>query len=65
MRREELERIAESVDERRGWDFSSMRTDSDPIPWDYADVVRVCDIPEGRLRILANVISQEIVCFFE
>ena len=37
---EELKRIAVSVGERHGWDFSRMRTDRDPVPWDYADVVR-------------------------
>ncbi len=31
----------------------------------YEDVVRVCDITEGRLRMMADVISQEAVCFYE
>ncbi len=31
----------------------------------YADVVRVCDIAEGRLRMLADVVSQRALCFFE
>jgi len=37
---EELRRIARSVGERRGWDFSRVRSDRNPVPWDYADVVR-------------------------
>ena len=40
MTLEELERIAAAVDERRGWDFSRVRDDRDPVPWDYASVVR-------------------------
>ncbi len=31
----------------------------------YADVVRVCDITERRLRMLADVVSQQALCFFE
>lgn len=37
---EELRRIAASVEELRGWDFSPARTARDPTPWGYADVVR-------------------------
>ena len=37
---DELKRIAESVGEPRGWDFSRLRDARDPVPWDYADVVR-------------------------
>jgi SAM-dependent methyltransferase len=37
---DELERIAESVGEPRGWDFSRVRDARDPVPWDYADVLR-------------------------
>lgn len=40
MTLEELRRIAASVGERRGWDFSRVRDDRDPVPWEYADVVR-------------------------
>ena len=31
----------------------------------YADVGSVCDITEGRLRMLADVVSQQALCFFE
>ena len=31
----------------------------------YEDVVRVCDITDGRLRMMADVISQQALCFFE
>jgi SAM-dependent methyltransferase len=37
---EDLRCIAASTGERRGWDFSRVRTARDPVPWDYADVVR-------------------------
>ncbi len=38
MNFEELKRIAESVGEREGWDFSRMQADCDPVPWDYMEV---------------------------
>jgi len=37
---EELKRVAASVGERQGWDFSRVRDVCDPVPWDYLDVVR-------------------------
>jgi len=37
---EALRHIAASVGERRGWDFSLVRDERDPVPWDYAEVVR-------------------------
>ncbi len=40
MNLEELKRIAASVGERRGWDFSRVRSSRDPVPWDYEEVVR-------------------------
>jgi SAM-dependent methyltransferase len=63
-----LRRIAASVDERRGWDFSKVRDARDPVPWDYADVVRrylqpshhVLDIGTGggeRFLALASYLS--------
>jgi hypothetical protein len=30
----------------------------------YKDVVKVCDIHDGRLRIMADIVSQKAVCFF-
>jgi SAM-dependent methyltransferase len=36
----ELQRLVASVGERRGWDFSRVRDARDPVPWDYAEVVR-------------------------
>ncbi len=46
---EELKRIAASVGERRGWDFSAVRDAIDPVPWDYADVVRRYLRPTSRV----------------
>lgn len=37
---ERLRSIAASVDDRRGWDFSRMQTEREPVPWDYLEVVR-------------------------
>jgi SAM-dependent methyltransferase len=37
---EDVRRLAQSAGARRGWDFSPMRTDRDPVPWDYPEVVR-------------------------
>jgi SAM-dependent methyltransferase len=37
---EELRYISAAVGERRGWDFSRVRDDRDPVPWDYMEVVR-------------------------
>ncbi|MDQ4100545.1 MAG: class I SAM-dependent methyltransferase [Chloroflexota bacterium] len=36
---EQLMEIAASVDERRGWDFSRMQTEREPVPWDYLEIV--------------------------
>jgi SAM-dependent methyltransferase len=35
---EELNRIANDVRERRGWDFSSLQAEKDLVPWDYLKV---------------------------
>ncbi len=37
---DELRAIAAQVAPRRGWDFSRMQTDRDPVPWEYREVVR-------------------------
>ena len=31
----------------------------------YEEVVHVCDITDGRLRMMADVVSQQALCFFE
>lgn len=36
---QELQAIADEVGERRGWDFSRMSTEREPVPWEYLDVV--------------------------
>jgi hypothetical protein len=30
----------------------------------YKDVVKVCDIHDGRLQIMADIVSQKAICFF-
>jgi SAM-dependent methyltransferase len=37
---EQLKRISDSVGERTGWDFSRVRAERAPVPWNYPDVVR-------------------------
>ena len=49
MNYEDLNRIAESVGERSGWDFSRVQDERDPVPWDYAEVVRRYLHPEDRV----------------
>jgi SAM-dependent methyltransferase len=45
---EELNRIAESVGDLSGWDFSRVRDERAPIPWDYVDVARRTLTPTGE-----------------
>jgi SAM-dependent methyltransferase len=40
MHPDELKRIADAVDQRRGWDFSRVRDEVGPVPWDYMEVAR-------------------------
>lgn len=49
MTLDELRRIAASVAPRRGWDFSRVRDDRDPAPWEYLDVVRRFLRPDDRV----------------
>ena len=49
MRYEELKCIAASVPDMRGWDFSLVRLDCDPVPWDYVEVVRRYLKPTDRV----------------
>ncbi len=49
MTLDELRAIAAAVAPRRGWDFSRMRDDRDPVPWDYAEVVRHYLRPTDRV----------------
>jgi ubiquinone/menaquinone biosynthesis C-methylase UbiE len=46
---DQLRAIARSVGERTGWDFSAVRDDRDPVPWDYRDVVRRYLRPDSRV----------------
>ena len=46
---DELKRIADTVGERRGWDFSRVRDARDPVPWDYENVVRRYLRPTDRV----------------
>ena len=36
---EHLKRVEDSIDDRRGWDFSRMQTGREPVPWDYIEIV--------------------------
>jgi SAM-dependent methyltransferase len=44
-----LRAAAEAVGARRGWDFSRMADDRDPVPWEYLDVVRGYLTPTARV----------------
>ncbi len=37
---EELATIMQSIPDRKGWNFSYMKTKSQPVPWDYTDIVK-------------------------
>jgi len=49
MTLDELRRIAADVAPRRGWDFSRVRDDRDPVPWEYAEVARRYLRPTDRV----------------
>ncbi|PIZ44299.1 hypothetical protein CO180_04140 [candidate division WWE3 bacterium CG_4_9_14_3_um_filter_41_6] len=36
---DELNKIITNIAMRRGWDFSNMNTERQPVPWEYLDVV--------------------------
>lgn len=40
MSLEDLKRLVETLPERRGWDFSAVRDECDPVPWSYYEVAR-------------------------
>src|SRR5438876_1208413 len=37
---EELQQIYDRVGKRKGWDFSSMKTEQEPTPWNYMKIVQ-------------------------
>lgn len=47
--RDDLKRIAATVSTRRGWDFSQLRSQRDPVPWDYGEVARRYLLPTHRV----------------
>jgi SAM-dependent methyltransferase len=49
MTLDELRRIAAEVAPRRGWDFSRVRDDRDPVPWEYEEVARRYLRPAARV----------------
>jgi SAM-dependent methyltransferase len=49
MTRDELRRLAAEVAPRRGWDFSRVRDDRDPVPWEYEAVVQRYLRPTDRV----------------
>jgi hypothetical protein len=44
-----LRQIVAAVEPIRGWDFSRTRTERDPVPWDYPEVVRRFLHPTSRV----------------
>jgi SAM-dependent methyltransferase len=49
MTLDELRQIAAAVAPRRGWDFSRVRDDRDPVPWEYGEIVRRYLRPDDRV----------------
>lgn len=54
MTYDELKRIYDSVGDVRGWDFSRTRTDRDPVPWDYSEIVKRYLRPSSRVLDVAT-----------
>jgi SAM-dependent methyltransferase len=46
---EYLKIVVDNADELRGWDFSRLRDDRDPVPWEYEEVVRRYLRPDDRV----------------
>jgi SAM-dependent methyltransferase len=46
---DELRAIARDVGDLRGWDFSAVRDERDPVPWDYQPLVRCYLRPDSRV----------------
>ncbi len=40
MNASELRQLVDAAGELRGWDWTTIRVDRDPVPWDYLEVVR-------------------------
>lgn len=63
---DELQAIAHEAGTRSGWDFSRMRTEREPVPWDYPEVVSryltptdtVLDVGTGGGERLLNLASR-------
>lgn len=39
LNKTDLKKIYDAVGNRRGWDFSRMKTEKEPAPWDYIEIV--------------------------
>src|SRR5579885_2256638 len=59
----ELQALYDALGDLRGWDFSRARTERDPAPWDYVEVVarylrptrRVLDVATGGGEIFLSL----------
>jgi SAM-dependent methyltransferase len=54
MTYDEMKRIYDSVGDVRGWDFSQTKTDRDPIPWDYSEIVQRYLRPSSHVLDIAT-----------
>ena len=65
MTLKELKEIEATISERSGWDFSVMKTECDPVPWQYVDLVKqylkpsdyVLDIGTGGGEIFLKLVD--------
>ncbi len=63
MTYEELKTLYDALGDLRGWDFSHARTERDPVPWEYSEVVarylrptsRVLDVATGGGEIFLSL----------
>ncbi len=65
MSYEELRQLVESVEERRGWDFSRVRDAIDPLPWSYGGVVRRYLSPLQRVLDIGTGGGERLIAFAE